>query len=51
MEMRHYTNYFRSYPGIKEFRQALVTTDCPETIFRLLDEIEQTYSGVEVLVP
>jgi hypothetical protein len=42
---RHYTNYFRGLPGIKTFRQELVTSEIPETLFEIFDQIEQQYEG------
>ena len=42
---RHYTNYFKGMFGIKEFRTKLVTTDNPETLFKLLDEIAEHFAG------
>jgi len=46
LEMRrHYTNYFRRLPGIKEYRKRLVTTDEPELIFEILDEIKAKFTG------
>jgi nifR3 family TIM-barrel protein len=47
---RHYTNYFRNYPGIKPYRSQLVTADEPEEIFSILDEIENKYAGYEFAV-
>lgn len=45
LEMRrHYSNYFRGYPGIKPLRAQLVTVDEPQTLFALLDEIEDLFS-------
>ncbi len=46
---RHYTNYFKSMFGIKEYRKKLVTTDDPERLFELLNEIEQKFSDAEFL--
>tara|TARA_B110000438_G_C15729001_1_gene613404 strand:+ start:75 stop:1067 length:993 start_codon:yes stop_codon:yes gene_type:complete len=46
---RHYTNYFKSMFGIKEYRKKLVTTDDPEKLFELLNEIEQKFSDAEFL--
>ena len=44
LEMRkHYTRYFRAYPGIKPYRMALVTEEEPGKLFEILDEIEQRY--------
>ena len=44
LEMRrHYTNYFRGLPRIKEYRLKLVTHQTEEEILNLLDEILQKY--------
>ncbi len=44
LEMRrHYTNYFRGLPGIKEYRLKLVNYQTEEEIIQLLDEILSTY--------
>jgi tRNA-dihydrouridine synthase B len=43
---RHYTNYFRDLPGIKEFRSRLVTEYDPVILNEILDEIIARYSGV-----
>lgn len=43
---RHYTNYFKGLPGIKEYRFRLVTTDSPEEILNILDEIKERYSSM-----
>lgn len=40
---RHYTNYFKGLPGIKEFRSRLVTTEDVSTIMGILEEINMTY--------
>ena len=49
MEMRrHYTNYFRGYPGIKQYRAQLVAHTDPAELFAVLDQIEAAYSGVEL---
>lgn len=48
LEMRrHYGNYFRGLPNIKEYRTKLVTYDNPEEIFSVLDEIGKAYSGFD----
>jgi len=48
LEMRrHYTNYFRGYPGIKAFRQKLVTSDQPQQLFEVLDSIREKYANFE----
>ncbi|MCB9284306.1 MAG: tRNA dihydrouridine synthase DusB [Lewinellaceae bacterium] len=46
LEMRrHYTNYFKGFPGIKPFRARLVTEDDPAILFQILDEVESFFSG------
>ena len=44
---RHYTNYLKGLPGIKEFRLKLVTLTDPQAIYDLLDEIAVHYEGYE----
>ena len=44
LEMRrHYTNYFRGLPGIKEYRSRLVTEEEPALLYTVLDEVEARY--------
>lgn len=44
LEMRrHYQNYFKNYPGFKQFRTRLVQEDQPEQLFQTLDEVEAYY--------
>lgn len=46
LEMRrHYTNYFRGLPGIKDYRKQLVTTDEPELINSIFEQILTRYDG------
>lgn len=48
LEMRrHYTNYFRGYPGIKAFRGQLVTEHDPEALFQVLEALEAHYAPIE----
>ena len=50
LEMRrHYTNYLKGYPNIKEFRQQLVSLQSLSHINEVLAEIEAHYSGLEVV--
>jgi nifR3 family TIM-barrel protein len=42
---RHYTNYLKGLPNIKEFRLKLVTLHSVEEIDEVLNEIQKTYSG------
>ncbi|HRP18217.1 MAG TPA: tRNA-dihydrouridine synthase, partial [Ginsengibacter sp.] len=44
---RHYTNYLKGLPNIKEYRLKLVTLKEPEAIMEVLDEIENHYRGFE----
>ena len=49
-EMRqHYTNYFRGYPNIKNFRKELVSQENPAILFEILEQMEAVYSDVELL--
>jgi tRNA-dihydrouridine synthase len=45
---RHYTNYLKGLPGIKEYRYKLVTLKEVEEIESVLDEVQSKYSGFEV---
>ncbi|MEO8711289.1 MAG: tRNA dihydrouridine synthase DusB [Parafilimonas sp.] len=48
LEMRrHYGNYLKGLPNIREYRTKLVTLKEPEAIFDLLDEINNAYAGVQ----
>ena len=50
LEMRrHYTNYFRGLPGIKEYRKRLVTEFDQNILFSIFDEIEDKYAGVALI--
>lgn len=42
---RHYTNYLKGLPNIKEYRLRLVTVKSTEEIDGVLDEIVEVYSG------
>lgn len=45
LEMRrHYTNYFKGLPGIKDYRLKLVTQDTEEGVLAILNEIAVRYS-------
>lgn len=44
---RHYTNYFKGLPNVKQFRQILVTEYDPSTLFATLEEVEAHYAGYE----
>ncbi|MFT3909127.1 MAG: tRNA dihydrouridine synthase DusB [Ferruginibacter sp.] len=44
---RHYTNYLKGLPGIKEFRYKLVTLTSPEEINDVLQQILERYTGYE----
>jgi len=42
---RHYANYLKGLPGIKEYRNRLVVIKEKEEIDAVLDEIQQAYDG------
>lgn len=44
---RHYTNYLKGLPGIKEFRYKLVTLTSREAIHEVLDQILEHYKDYE----
>lgn len=44
---RHYTNYLKGLPGIKEFRYKLVTLTSPEAINEVLDQISEHYKDYQ----
>lgn len=44
---RHYTNYFRGIPNIKDYRKELVTLREKDAILEVLQNIENTYRGFE----
>lgn len=45
---RHYSNYLKGLPNIKEYRNKLVTLTSVEEILAVLDDISKTYSGFEL---
>lgn len=45
---RHYTNYFKGLPGIKEHRMVMVTTMDPDEIYAELEVVRAKYVGVSV---
>ena len=48
LEMRrHYANYLKGLPNIKEYRTRLVTLKEPEAVYDLLMEINNVYAGLE----
>ena len=42
---RHYTNYLKGLPNIKEYRLKLVTLKTIEEINEVLDDVIRTYTG------
>jgi nifR3 family TIM-barrel protein len=44
---RHYANYLKGLPNIKEFRNKLVTLKTEEEINEVFDDIAKTYGGYE----
>lgn len=46
LEMRrHYTNYFKGFAHFKPHRTRLVSTDAPNELFDILDEISEVFKG------
>ncbi len=45
---RHYANYLRGLPNIKDFRAKLVTLMLKEEIIEVLNEIHVHYNGIEI---
>ncbi len=45
---RHYANYLKGLPNIKEFRNRLVTLKTEEEINEVLNEVINTYTGFEI---
>ncbi|MBS1565035.1 MAG: tRNA dihydrouridine synthase DusB [Bacteroidetes bacterium] len=45
---RHYANYLKGLPNIKEFRNRLVTLSTKDEVNEVLNEVERTYKGYEV---
>jgi tRNA-dihydrouridine synthase B len=49
LEMRrHYANYLKGLPNIKDYRNILVRLDSMEEIDAVLDEIKMKYTGFEI---
>ena len=46
---RHYTNYFRDLPGVKEFRAKLVTVLDSSSVFAILDEMKEHYHETSLI--
>jgi nifR3 family TIM-barrel protein len=44
---RHYTNYLKGLPGIKEFRYKLVTLTSPDEINQVLDQMLEHYNDFQ----
>ncbi len=52
LEMRrHYANYLKGLPNVKEFRTRLVTTEELEELYSILDEVLVYYKGYEAPAP
>ncbi|MCC6727202.1 MAG: tRNA dihydrouridine synthase DusB [Saprospiraceae bacterium] len=46
---RHYTNYFRGFANIKNYRSRLVTEYSPALLYQILAEIQETYTEMELI--
>ena len=40
---RHYSNYFKGIPGIKPYRQKLVTSEDPHKVYSTLDQVLEVF--------
>jgi tRNA-dihydrouridine synthase B len=47
---RHYTNYFKGMPNVKEYRSRLVTEYDSQILFAILDEMEDHYMNLEPML-
>ncbi len=45
---RHYANYLKGLPNIKEFRNKLVTKNTVEEVNEVLDDVARTYAGFDI---
>lgn len=45
---RHYANYLKGLPNIKEFRNRLVTLTTIDEVNQVLDEVVETYAGYAI---
>jgi tRNA-dihydrouridine synthase B len=45
---RHYANYLKGLPNIKEYRNRLVTLATMEEVIEVLDEVARVYAGFEL---
>lgn len=46
---RHYTNYFRGIPHFKDYRMKMVTSDEPEAVFAVFDEVLVKFSDYQFI--
>ena len=46
---RHYTNYFKGLPNFKEYRMKMVSSENPEYIFQVFDDVLQKFSDLEMV--
>ncbi|MCK0130056.1 tRNA dihydrouridine synthase DusB [Flavobacteriaceae bacterium F08102] len=47
---RHYTNYFKGIPHFKEFRLKMVTTDEPNEVYAIFDEVIEKYKDHQFVI-
>ena len=51
LEMRrHYSNYFKGYPGIKKYRTELVTSDDPSYLLDVLEQVRVEYADLQPVI-
>ncbi len=46
---RHYTNYFKGLPNFKEYRMKMVSSENPEYIFQVFEEVLQKFGNLEMV--
>jgi tRNA-dihydrouridine synthase len=46
---RHYTNYFKGLPNFKEYRMKMVSSENPEYIFQVFEEVLQKFENLEMV--
>src|SRR5438045_1642368 len=46
---RHYTNYFKGIPNFKEHRMKLVSSEDPEYLFQVFENVLKIYEGLETV--
>jgi tRNA-dihydrouridine synthase B len=48
---RHYTNYFKGISHFKDYRKRLVTSDHPQEVYDTLNEVQERFADLEMVLP